>query len=132
MDRWRIIIKFIFVGGSPNITLLIKIPSNFTIYSTDHNIVPDIKLPALIKQGPINILLYKKGLGRPIAMRGLGPNNGLNPGQILTINNASAPIGKLPRLEYPTRLALIFGQSIVLSQKLQILFVFQPRRHMEG
>ena len=62
------IVNIELVGGSANVSFLKPVCFEDSINLADHHVVPDVELPPLIEERPINIELHYERLFTPIVM----------------------------------------------------------------
>ena len=136
------------VGGSADVPFLEPVRLEDPVDLADHHVVPDIELPLLIQEGPINIQLYYEGLLAPIIMHFLRFYDRVELVYLIDHSDAVASVGELPWFDDPDvahgsllqttilELAFLFfhvGLSLfVVGDKSFVLGVFEASFYMES
>ena len=134
------LLQSILSTSGSNIALVVPIPLHSPIRTTDHHIVPYIKLSPLVKQWFFYIFLQYISLQSSITMFLLFPQNCLNLINIQAHYYPITSIGVLPWFYYPcivlmNAIAVLpnrFTNRIVSLTELQVLVVLKTLLYMEG
>ena len=123
MDTWLIVLQRVGVGCSPDVSLLIEVPTNFALSGCNHYVMSKVKLSVLIEKRFLEIRLDYVGSIASIVVCLLLLYFIFYLFQIPTILDMSSSITKLSWLDDPM-ITTFFVSLIELSQKPQILFIF--------
>lgn len=143
MDATGILRQGILIRRGPDIAVFVPIPFDDSVYRGHHNIVAEVKFPAVVQQRPLDVGLHDEGAIAAVWVLLSLLDDCFDLLESQAHFYAIATVAVLSRFDDPSIVLLdvtflltgfgdFFGPLVVIFQELEVLLVLKPIFDVEG